>query len=46
VDKVLNKRQEEYNKLEAYSETDAGPTRILGPVRLQIEAQDVYGLGF
>jgi hypothetical protein len=27
----------EYNKMEAYSETDASPTRILGAVHLQIE---------
>jgi hypothetical protein len=32
--------------METYSETEASPTRIPGPVHLQIEAQDQYGLGF
>jgi hypothetical protein len=46
VDKVLDKRQDENNKMETYSEKDASPTRIPGLVRLQIEAQDAYGLVF
>jgi hypothetical protein len=46
VDKVLDKRRDEHNKLEAYSDTDASPTRIPGPMCLQIEARNTYGLGF
>jgi hypothetical protein len=46
VDKVLDKRRDEHNKIESYSETDASPTQILGLVHLQIEAQDAYRLGF
>jgi hypothetical protein len=46
VDKVLDNRRDEHNKMEAYSETDASPTRIPGLVCLQIEAWDAYGLGF
>jgi hypothetical protein len=46
VDKVLDKRQGEHNKMETYSETDASPTQIPGPVRLQIESQNAYGLRF
>jgi hypothetical protein len=42
MEKVLDKRQDEHNKMEAYSEMGARPTRISGPVRLQIEAQDAY----
>jgi hypothetical protein len=38
MDKVLDKRWDEHNKMEAYSETDVSQTQILGPVRLQIEA--------
>jgi hypothetical protein len=38
MDKVLDKRQDEHNKMETYSETDASPTQILGPVSLQIES--------
>jgi hypothetical protein len=46
VDKVLDKRRDKHNKMEAYLETDASPTPILGPVHLQIEAQDAYRLRF
>jgi hypothetical protein len=46
VDKVLDKRRDERNKMEAYSETDVSPTQIPGPVRLQIESQNAYELGF
>jgi hypothetical protein len=46
VDKVLDKRQDEHNKMETYSEMDASPTRIPGPVHLQIEAQGAYGIIF
>jgi hypothetical protein len=46
VDKVLHKRRDEHNKMDTYSEIDASPNRILGPMRLQIEAQDIYGLRF
>jgi hypothetical protein len=46
VDKVLDKRRDEHNKMEAYSETGASPTWIPGPVRLQIESRDVYGVRF
>jgi hypothetical protein len=46
VDKVLDKRRDERNKMEAYSETDVSPTRIPGPVRFQIESQNAYELGF
>jgi hypothetical protein len=46
VDKVLDKRRDEHNKMEVYTETGASPTRIPRPVHLQIEAQDVSGLRF
>jgi hypothetical protein len=46
VCQVLDKRRDEHNKIEAYSEMDAGPTQIPGPVCLQIEAQDQYILRF
>jgi hypothetical protein len=46
VDHVLDKRWDEHNKMEAYLKTDASPTQIPGLVRLQIEGQDAYGLGF
>jgi hypothetical protein len=39
VDKVWDKRQDEHNKMEAYSEMDVSPTRIPGPLRHKIEAQ-------
>jgi hypothetical protein len=42
VHEVLDKRRDEHNKMEAYSDTDVSPTRITGPVHLQIEAQDAY----
>jgi hypothetical protein len=38
MDKVRDKRRDEHNKMEAYSEMDASPTRIPGPVCLQIES--------
>jgi hypothetical protein len=38
VDKVWDQRRDEHNTVEAYSGMEASPTRILGPVRLQIEA--------
>jgi hypothetical protein len=46
VDKVRDQRWDEHNTMEAYSETEASPTRIPGLVHLQIEAQDAYGLRF
>ena len=46
MDKVLDKRQGEHIKVESYSETTSSPTRIPGPVRFEIDAQDAYGLGF
>jgi hypothetical protein len=46
VDKVLDKRWDEHNKMETYLETDASPAQIPGPVCLEIEAQDAYKLGF
>jgi hypothetical protein len=46
VDKVLDKRWGEHNKMETYSETDASPTQIPGPVHLQIEIKNTYGLRF
>jgi hypothetical protein len=46
VDKVLDTRRDDHNKMEAYSETGASPTQISGSMRLQIEAQNVYGIGF
>jgi hypothetical protein len=46
VDKVLDKRQDEHNKMETYSEMDVSPIWIPGLVHLQIEAQDAYGLIF
>jgi hypothetical protein len=35
--KVLDKRWDEHNKMEAYSETDASPTQIPGPVRFKLK---------
>jgi hypothetical protein len=46
VDRVTDKRRDEYNKIDTYSEMDVSPTRILGTVHLQIEAQNAYGLRF
>jgi hypothetical protein len=46
VDKVLEKRQDKHNKMEAYSEMGVSLTRISGPVRLQIESQDAYRVRF
>ena len=46
VDKVMDKRWDRHIKLEAYLDTNSSPTRIPGPVRLQIEAQVAYWLGF
>jgi hypothetical protein len=46
VDKVWDHRWDEHNTMEAYMEMEASPTRIAGPVHLQIEAHDPYGLGF
>jgi hypothetical protein len=46
MDKVWDQRRDEHNTLEAYSEMEASPTWILGPVHLQIEAQDTYRLRF
>jgi hypothetical protein len=46
VDKVLDKRRDEHNKMEVYSETDASPIQIPGPVSLQIESQHAYGHQF
>ena len=46
VDKVLDHRQVGHTQLEAYLDTDSSPTRTLGPVRLQIEAQVAYRLRF
>jgi hypothetical protein len=46
VDKVLDKRQDDHNKMETYSETDASPTQIPGPVHLPIKAQNAYRLRF
>jgi hypothetical protein len=43
---VWDQRQDEHNMMEAYSETKMSPTRILGPMYLQIESHDTYGLGF
>jgi hypothetical protein len=46
VDMVQDQRRDGHNTMESYSETKASPTQILGPVHLQIEAQDTYRLGF
>jgi hypothetical protein len=46
VDKVRDQRRDEHIMMEAYSETEASPTQIPGPVHLQIEAQDAYGFKF
>jgi hypothetical protein len=46
MDKVLDKRRDEHNKMETYSETDVSPSWIPGPMRLQIEVQSAYGFGF
>jgi hypothetical protein len=46
VDKVLDKRRDEHNKMEVYSETDVSPIQIPGPVSLQIESQHAYGHQF
>jgi hypothetical protein len=42
MDKVLDKRRDEHNKMETYMEMDVSPTRIPGPVQLQIEAYNAY----
>jgi hypothetical protein len=46
MDKVRDKRWDEHNKMEAYSETYVSPTQIPGPMRLQTESQDAYRLRF
>ena len=46
VDKVLDQRRVGHIKLEAYLDTDSSHTRTLGLVRLKIDVQIAYGLGF
>jgi hypothetical protein len=37
MDKVLDKRRDEHNKMEAYSETDASPTQIPGKCAFKLK---------
>ena len=46
MDKVLDQNWVGHIKLEAYLDTDSSPTRTPGSVRLKIDAQVSYGLGF
>jgi hypothetical protein len=46
MDKVQDQRWDDHSTMEAYLETEATPTWILGLVHLQIESQDAYRLGF
>ena len=43
---VLKDVEDVHKKEESYLETTSSPTRSPGAVRLQINSQDAYGLGF
>ena len=46
VNKVLNKRQDDHIKIEIFSDSDSCHTQTTGPLRLQINGQDAYEVGF
>ena len=46
VNKVLDKRQDDHIKIEIFSDSDSSPTQTTGPLRLQIDSQDAYEVGF
>ena len=46
VKKVSHKRRDDHIKMEIFFNSDSSPTRTPGPLRVQIDVQDAYGVGF
>ena len=46
LNKVLDKRRDDHIKMEIFSNSDSSPTRTPEPLRVQIDVQNAYGVGF